>query len=471
VSGAIWKKFKNYNDAWMFVQQHAELEMHVGADWYYGVANGKDNYSGVFSDYPSAQRMVEKVSGASWKKFRTKEEASKFVQMHRQDLRASSPGNAQKREAHFGGPGEVLDSLRGGFQRVEAPFQVSPEPKGEGGYVASSPIGYGGVGGMFKGYRPPLELAGEDPSTKKDEEIWGMDIGAGEVSIREKLCPPDLPVGLQKGLVDAMIDAVAQPGGSMGGADAEVNNNEVWGQALEELVYQGRGGGEEAGSRKTDLNWRAKKRTSLREIESLELLRKRIKTLIKLRERIPKRVMKASKNAFIKAGWTDPHRIEAWAQGGYFLRLARDSMDFYLSLHQHLMGLATSDNVPWSYVQIELEHHVDELDLIRSSQDSRIQAIMALYAYLRDGVASNWHSSSLQYKRNLDAMTSRGVGGGSGGDSTTLACGKCQTSLHAGGRGNCPWRNLSDASAKKKGASVLTNWANGMCAPVCEPNP
>jgi hypothetical protein len=192
-----------------------------------------------------------------------------------------------------------------------------------------------------------------------------------------------------------MIDAVAQPGGSMGGTDAEVNNNDVWGQALEEFVYQGRGGGDEAGSRKTDLNWRARKRTSLREVDTLELLRKRIKTLIKLRERIPKRIMKASKNAFIKAGWTDPHRIEAWAQGGYFLRLARDSMDFYLSLHQHLMGLATSDNVPWSYVQVELDHHVEELDLIRTSQDSRIQAILALYAYLRDGVVSNWHSSSL----------------------------------------------------------------------------
>jgi len=144
-------------------------------------------------------------------------------------------------------------------------------------------------------------------------------------------------------------------------------------------------------------------------------------------------------------------------------------MDFYLSLHQHLMGLATSDNVPWSYVQIELEHHVDELDLIRNSQDSRLQAILALYAYLRDGVASNWHSSSLQYKRNLDVMASRGGGEEeSGGDSMNLSCFKCQTALHIGGRGNCPWRNLSDLSARKKGASVLTNWANGMCAPVCD---
>jgi hypothetical protein len=183
--------------------------------------------------------------------------------------------------------------------RVQAPFQATSDPKSKEKNLGINSMGYGDGGQFFEGYRPPLELAGEDSSTKKDEEIWGMDIGAGEVSIREKLCPPDLPVGLQKGLVDAMIDGVAQPGGSMRGADSEVNNNDVWGQALEELVYQGRGGGEEAGSRKTDLNWRAQKRTSLQELDSLELLRKRIKTLIKLRDWISKRVMKACKNAFI----------------------------------------------------------------------------------------------------------------------------------------------------------------------------
>ena len=68
-----------------------------------------------------------------------------------------------------------------------------------------------------------------------------MDLGAGEIALREKLCPPDLPVGLQKGLADGMIDAVAQPGGSsMGGADyAEVSKTEIMGHALNEFVYQG----------------------------------------------------------------------------------------------------------------------------------------------------------------------------------------------------------------------------------------
>ncbi len=468
ISGAIWKKFRTYDEAWLYLQERLMDEELQDPEWYYGVANGKGGFSGVISEYPTAQGLVEKVSGASWKKFRTHQEAARFVHLHHREARAPSPKRRSERRSHFGGPGEERSlSPRGERPKVQVPMSVTPDPRNAeaGGFDGRNPRGYGEVGKMYEGYRPPLELAGEDPSTGKDDEVWGMDLGAGEIALREKLCPPDLPVGLQKGLMDGMIDAVAQPGGSMGGADAEVSETEILGHALNELVYQGRGGTEDGNTRRTDLNWRAQKRTTLREISSLEKLRKRIKILIKLRERMPKRIVKGCKNSFIRAGWTDPLRIDAWSQGGYFLRVARDSLDFYLSLHQHLMGLETTENVPWSYVQVEIAHHVDELDLIRSSQDSRIQAILGLYAYLRDGVSTNWHSSSLQYKRNLDTMALCGTESLGRGDSMPLSCRKCQSTLHSGGSANCPWKNYADASARKQSANVLINWGRGVCAP------
>jgi hypothetical protein len=40
-------------------------------EWYYGVANGKDGFNGVLEEYPLAQRLLKRVSGASWKKLRT----------------------------------------------------------------------------------------------------------------------------------------------------------------------------------------------------------------------------------------------------------------------------------------------------------------------------------------------------------------------------------------------------------------
>jgi hypothetical protein len=326
ISGAIWKKFRTYDEAWLYLQTRLEEEEMQDPEWFYGVANGKQGFSGVISEYPTAQGLVEKVSGASWKKFRTHEEASRFVDLHRRDLRAPSPKRRAGRRTRFEDSSEEERSLSPGSnrQRTQAPMSGTPDPRniGEGGFEGKNPRGYGEVGKMYAGYRPPLELAGEDPSTGKDDEVWGMDLGVGEIALREKLCPPDLPVGLQKGLADGMIDAVAQPGGSMGGADTEVSETEILGHALNELVYQGRGGTEDGNTRRTALNWRAQKRTTLWEITTLEMLRKRIKILIKLRERMPKRIVKGCKNSFIRAGWTDPLRIDAWSQGGYFLRIA-----------------------------------------------------------------------------------------------------------------------------------------------------
>jgi hypothetical protein len=71
VSGAIWKKFKTYDEAWLYMQTHMEGEFDTEPEWYYGVANGKEGFNGVLDEYPSTQCLVEKVSGASWKEFRT----------------------------------------------------------------------------------------------------------------------------------------------------------------------------------------------------------------------------------------------------------------------------------------------------------------------------------------------------------------------------------------------------------------
>jgi viroplasmin and RNaseH domain-containing protein len=469
VSGAVWKKFKFYEDAWMYVQEHMEDDVEEESGWFYGVANGRDHFNGVLIDYPTAKELVDRVSGATWKKFRSHHDAFEFVQKNRKDPRHKSPSPPRKSYKERGGSKERSPSGSRHRSRQEAdPRSVTPPSRKyerEDKEEREAP-GFPNYGSNPReGLRPPIELAGEDPSLKKEDEVWGVDVGAGERAVRDKLCPPGLPTNIQKGMVDSMVDAVATPGGSIGGTDEDLSGTDILGQAMEELVYQGRGG--EDGGRKAELSWRQLKNTTLRRINDQEKLRKQIKTLVKLREKLPKRIVKACKNGLIRAGWTDPLLIEAWSQGGYLMRIGRDSMDYYLSLHQHLMGLASSE-VPWSYVQVEIDHHVEELDLIRSSADSRFQCILCMYGYLRDGVASNWHSTSLQYKRNLDAVMVNN-NGPLGRDSSPLLCQKCQTSLHSGGRGNCPWRILSDQAAKKKGASVLTNWANGICAPPPPP--
>jgi hypothetical protein len=175
------------------------------------------------------------------------------------------------------------------------------------------------------------------------------------------------------------------------------------------------------------------------------MLCKRVSVLLKLCDRIIKQTITLVRNACKQGGRQDPERIEAWAHGGYITRVTQDALDYNLSLHQHLMGLSSS-GAPWDYVnKMELDHYVEELGLIRATADSWLQAILFHCAYLRDGQNKNWHSDSLQHKRNMDVFSCHNEGTGISGDdasnigSALSHCPKCSSNLHTGGRANCPW--------------------------------
>ncbi len=297
ISGAIWKKFKYYEDAWVYVQDHMQEIAEDETGWYYGVANGRDDFNGVLIDYPTAKTLVDRVSGATWKKFRTHDEAFAFVQEQRSASRAKSRSPSRRERRERGERSKQGSTRRTRFsdEQMEPERSVSLSDRED--YLGSSRSKKEDQGfPSFRsegrdGLRPPIELAGEDPSQKKEAEVWRVDMGAGERAVREKLCPPRLPTNIQQGMIDSMVDTVAAPGGSMGGAGEELSGTEILGQAMEELVYQGRGG--EEGSRKAELSWRQLKNTTLRKVVDQEKLRRQIKTLMKIREKIQKGVMKA----------------------------------------------------------------------------------------------------------------------------------------------------------------------------------
>jgi hypothetical protein len=446
ISGATVKKFRNYEEATEHVKRHqspsprdrsrgpnAPPTRNSGQIWF-AVAKGKHGVCNLFQSWEEASEYFLGVPGAIVQKFGTRGEALTFLEDHQStNSEAQMDSPSEDRVPQPRRPNNVLRSQR----PVATPRQKEMD-----------------------NYRPPMVLTGPDPSAKKNDEVFGVDLGS-EMDLRAALLPPELPEGVSKGLANAMVDVVAIPGGFSGGID-ESGSNEMalLGEAMEELVSQGRNQME--GASKADLHWRSGKRTSLRQVKSLDALRKRIKVLLKLRDKVIKHTIIAVRNACKRGGWQDLERIEAWAHGGYITRITRDAMDYYLSLHQHLMGLLIA-GAPWDYVKMEQDHHVEELDLIRTTQDSRLQALCALYAYLRDGQSKNWHSDELQYKRNMDIFAREGGQGGD--DLSTLGgssghCLKCGTSLHSGGKANCPWNGVSDAQAKKNANKVIRNMAN-----------
>jgi hypothetical protein len=167
--------------------------------------------------------------------------------------------------------------------------------------------------------RPPLSLIGPDPSTKKEDELFDFEYGS-EVEVRTRMCPPGLGPDHAKSLANAVVDVVALPGGFTGGnEEKEGSDMAMMSAALAELVQQGRSSTENA--TKSELHWRSDKRIGLRYIKDLNTLIKRLKDLLKLRDRVLKNMIKATVNVLKRAGWTDMDAINAWGVGGYFTKL------------------------------------------------------------------------------------------------------------------------------------------------------
>jgi hypothetical protein len=162
------------------------------------------------------------------------------------------------------------------------------------------------------------------------------------------------------------------------------------------------------------------------------MLRKRIAVLMKLRMKVVKRTITSVTNACRRSGWRDQHRIQAWAYGGYITKMVIGTFDFYVSLHQHLLQMVDVNQAGWDYVHTELEHHTDELSIIRDTADYWLQALCMIYSYLQDGHNGGWYSMELQSKRNLVLL--RGQQGGN----DDFHCPKCGTFLHGGGHPVAP---------------------------------
>ena len=107
-------------------------------------------------------------------------------------------------------------------------------------------------------YRPPMVfLTGPDPSSKKSNKVFGVNLGS-EMNLRAALCSPNLPNGgVSKGFANVMVDVIATPGGLCGMSTKADSTAEMTflGDAMEELVNQGRSQTEEV-ARKADLHWR-----------------------------------------------------------------------------------------------------------------------------------------------------------------------------------------------------------------------
>jgi hypothetical protein len=183
-----------------------------------------------------------------------------------------------------------------------------------------------------------------------------------------------------------------------------------------------------------------------------------------LRDRTLSNLHSTQRTILSKEVW-EPLMIEAWSQGGYISTLSRKSMDYYLSLLQHLAAVASKYS--WKMAQMEVDFYIRKWQFIRAHASSRALALCRIYVSLRDGSASEWLAPKLEAEKVVQLYQQiQTLAGGGAARATPAAnvgalamCNRCHTILH--GALDCPWSQMNHTKAVKAGRAVLRQLALG----------
>ena len=379
-----------------------------GVTWWYAVVFGKNNAYGVFSTRKKAKKLVK--SGTKYQRFKSKEEGWDFVNKHlgkRNSTASPTP------------PGP--------------PPAVTPQEE----EVAL----------------PPIVLNGKDPSTKKEDEVFLLDMDVDGKTLMTKLAPPSLTPEMAREVSETALDVVALPGKIYSTDDRGDTADDIQ-NSLAELTTLRR---QELHGETTrfDSKWSSANRTSLRAIKTLDDLQDHLRDVQTVGDTSMKRVVTKQRAILNRMPWT-PTVIDIWSYGGYITVISRHTFRLYVSLLLHLLDVER--DMTWKLAKQEVDFYVKKFTLIRSNSDTRLQALCRIYILLRDNHEADWRSSKLEYEK-LAALHQKIQTF----DVESLLCKKCNTTLH--GLNGCPWSHLSNTGAKKAGRKALTAMAGGASLP------
>jgi hypothetical protein len=295
---------------------------------FYAVAQGAGGHQGIYLHWSGTSPWVSGVPENVHQKFHSQEEAQRFIEN-------CNIERARRNQAQ--GCGNLF--------RQSPVNNMEQGPPGGGGLdTRSNAFLYGAAEGL---QRPSTDFLGPDPSTKTEDE---------ESDLLNLFVPKAVDIGMKKGISNAITDVIGLPGGYQSNIMEDNSGLALFTQSMAEMDHGNRSDQEMFG--RPDISWRSIGRISLKSITDEDKLRKRIKTLIKLRHRVRKQTTRLMINGLKKVGWLDESITKSWAQWGPLYRIMSDSLDYNMSLLQHLMGLSTAGVPWWSYVQSEIEYHV-----------------------------------------------------------------------------------------------------------------
>jgi hypothetical protein len=212
-----------------------QYEKNLGGP-FYTVARGREGHQGIYQSWSECAAWVAGVPGNVIQKVGTLELAHDFIEQYN----AGQMG--RQKEGHGG------NLFRKGLGRNEGVHPRSNEMH-QGNKELADHLGE--VQSKTHS-RPDLKYLGPDPSTKKEEEFYGVD-ATTVLDVVNVLLPSRLEQGLKKGICQAVTDVVALPGGYQTNAFDGEEGLALFTQSMAEMAHGGRAENEIFG--KPDFNW------------------------------------------------------------------------------------------------------------------------------------------------------------------------------------------------------------------------
>ena len=295
-----------------------------------------------------------------------------------------------------------------------------------------------------------IKKVGVDPSLGKENELFG--IGIKNVNVLEAgLAPTNAGKKTICIFVEQIDDVTAYP------RHINHKNSEGLGEFVDAVAsMKNERDGRQGGAR--DTGWRSKTRNALEYIKNMDGLNAAISYLLEEQHNILETSQGDMESILINAH-IDDEDATSIATNSLAMRITRDSLHSYMSLLNHLAGVANIRG--WEACYSQLKHHSDKLGLIRGKYRHRLQLVCRIYTYLRDGQSKSWMSLKIQQNEitSLRSQMDQGDGVVQG-----YACSHCKTALHGGGRSSCPWVSKTSTEAKKAANAFMLRMSDGTIA-------
>jgi len=417
---------------------------------WYAVARGR--VPGVYRDYATSSVHVNGFPNAVHQKFPTWEAAHAFVQQHLAVTNAVEEALA-KRDKEENAKTAAGQAALAGDAKTAARPATNSKASSKGDSAADTPDfrSAGESPGNTPTVPPPTpKLYGEDPSTGKPREVFGLQLGS-EKEIREGLAPEGLAEEDVKDMAAAMTDGVALPGRSTRSETDATTSMDDFTAAVKDLSESARAN--RRNDIRPDTQWRSASRTSLRGISDEEQLRELWEAIQECRLSVEMNMYTGMGSILSKYCWSKDLEVY-WAQGNMFTRISKDTVQNYLYLLDHLLTLVRDQG--WDYAKVSLDYHAKKLSDIRTTSLNRLSALVNLYIYLRDARVRNFNAPKLQDKRNATLFERMAEIEKTMQWTHGPKCPKCRGSsrVHPPGKHNCPWKNSKDGEARKQAAIV-----------------